>query len=250
MKTISRLRVISPFLIAAYLLVACGGTRPAVPVSAQDPKAQTHVVAFSGVVESMDGTQWTVGGQPLTLDPQVALDRNIAVGDTVKVEASVSSDGSVVVKKVESSSKDDTLSTPSSDASGTTDPASTRAPATAQNEIFGTVEAITADTITIDGVSYNLADFTEIKGDLVVGDQAKVHVIVNADGSSTIREIERSAITTLDDHPSNLNGSDDGPNHDLNDDHSNHSNGSDDGPNHASNDDHGGGNSGPSGDSN
>lgn len=264
MKIINRFKVLSFFLIGAYLLAACGGTMPQATTSGKGPKVETNVVAFTGIVEAINGMQWTVGGQTLTLDPQVSMDPNIAVGDQVKVEANVSADGAVVALKVESSVVDDSVSTPSADAnasstpdpvgtpsadvgstpnvSSTSDPSSTQASGGAQNEIVGSVEAITMDTITIDGVTYNLASFTEIKDTLSVGDQVKVHVIVNADGTITVREIEKSAAATVDDHSSNSNSSDDGPNHDLNDDHSSssNSNGSDDGANHDNNDDHGG----------
>ena len=264
MNIFNRFKAISFFLIAAYLLAACGGTLPSATTSSQSPKAETKPVAFSGIVEAMNGTQWTVSGQPLTLDPQVSIDPNISVGDTIKVEANVSADGSVVVTKVESSPKDDTLSHPSNDAStsapletasadvsstqdaSNTSDSSSPAGNSAQNEVFGTVEAITADTITIDGVVYNVAQgFTEIKDPLTVGDQVKLHLIVNADGTFTVREIEKS-VATVDDH-SNSNGSNDGPNHDVNDDKSSKAgNEADDGTNHNSNDDHGG-NSGSGG---
>lgn len=269
MKITNRFKVLSFFLIAAYLLAACGGNLPQSTASEKGPKAEANVVAFTGIVEAMNGTQWTIGGQTLTLDPQVALDPNIAVGDDVKVEANVSADGAVVALKVESSTNDDAVaavSTPSADAnasstpdpvgtpspdvsstldvSSTSDPSSTQAAGAAQNEVFGTVEALTADTITINGVTYNLANFTETKGILVVGDQVRLHVIVNADGSFTVREIEKSA-ATVDDN-SNSNGSNDGLNHDVNDDNSHDSshNGSDAGPNHDNHDDHGGSGSG------
>jgi len=272
MKTINRFKVLSFFLIAAYLLAACGGTLPSSAAPAKGPKVDASIVAFTGIVEAINGAQWTVSGQTLTLDPQVSLDPNIKVGDRVKVEANVSADGSVVALKVESPASDDAVSTPSADAnstpdpvgtpsvdvsstpdvSSTSDPSSPQAAGNAQNEIFGTVEAMTTDTITINGVAYNLTQgFTEIKDILAVGDQVKLHVIPNADGTFTVREIEKSAATTVDDNSSNSNGSDDGPNHDVNDDNSSNSNsnGSDDGPNHDSNDDNGGsgGNSGPGG---
>jgi hypothetical protein len=261
MKIINRFKVLFVFLIAAYLLAACGGTLPSSAASAKGPKVDASLVAFTGVVEAMNGTQWTVSGQTLTLDPQVSLDPNIGVGDRVKVEANVSADGSVVALKVESPANDDVVSTPAADAGSISaqaetpaaDPSFTQVAGNAQNEIFGAVEAMTTDTITVNGVTYNLAQgFTEIKDIVVVGDQVKLHVIANADGTFTVREIEKSAATTLDDNSSSSNGSDDGPNHDVNDDNSNssNSNGSDDGPNHDNNDDHGGsgGNSGPGGD--
>jgi len=269
MKTINRFKALSFFLIAARLLAACGGTLPASTTSAQSPKGEANAVAFTGIVEAMNGTQWTVSGQPLTLDPQVSLDPHIAVGDTVKVEANVSADGSVVAMKVESSAKDDVASTSSADGnstpdpvgtpsadvssrqevSSTSDPASAQAAADPQNEIFGTVEAMTADSITIDGVTYNLAQgFSEVKDSLAVGDQVKLHVVANADGTFTVREIEKSGPTIEDN--GNSTGSNDGPTHDVNDDNSTTSgNGADDGANHDSNDDHdgSGGNSGPGG---
>jgi hypothetical protein len=268
MKINNRFKVLSFFLIAAYLLAACGGTLPKATTSAKGPKVEANVVAFTGIVEAINDTQWTVGGQTLILDPQTSLDPNIAVGDQVKVEANVSANGTVVALKVESSAVDEAVSSLSGEAmasstpdpvgtldvsstpdvNSTSEPSSTQAGAGAQNEIFGAVEAISSDAITINGVTYNLASFTQIKDTLTVGDQVKLHVIVNADGSFTIREIEKSTATTFDDHSGNSNGSDDGPNHDINDDNSNSSgNGSDDGPNHDSNDDHGG-NSGSSDD--
>lgn len=258
MKTISRIKVLLFVLIPAYLLAACGGTAPQALTPAAGPKVDANVVAFTGIVEAINGNQWTVSGQTLTLDPQTLLDPNIVVGDEVKVEANVLSDGAVVATKVESSKPDDVASTPSADAvtSGTPDPISTPSPDASstpdassspdapapqagvnENEVFGTVEALTATTITVNGVTYTLANSSEIKDALSVGDNVKLHVMVNADGTVTVREVENSA-ANFDDNSSG-HGSDDGPNHDAGDDHSNDD--SDD-----SDDDHGG-NSGPGG---
>lgn len=270
MKTISRFKVLSFFLIAAYLLAACGGTLPQSISPAQGSKVQANVVAFTGIVEAINGSEWMVAGQKITLDPHAALDPNIGVGDEVKVEANVSADGAVVALKVESSVKDDIVSTSSADASSTPDPIGTPSPDTSstpdvssspdastpsapqaaanQNEIFGAVQALTASTITVNGVTYNLSNSTEFKNALTVGDQVKLHVLVNADGTITVREVEKSAAASFDDNSSS-NGSDDGPNHDVNDDHSNDSSHdqSDDHGNDDSNDDNGG-NSGHGGD--
>ena len=267
MKTINRFKVFSFFLITAYLLAACSGALPQSTTSAKGPKAEAHVVAFTGIVEAINGPQWKVNGQTLTLDPHVSLDPNVAVGDKVKVEANVSADGAVVAFKIESTASAASLSaiaTPSVEAgtASTPDPLGTPSPVTnsipnvssisdpsaaqtasnSQNEIFGTVEALTSDTITVNGITYSLSQgLTEIKGNLAVGDQVKLHVMVNADGSPTVREIEKSAGTTVDDSSSNSNSSDDGLNQNVNADNSNSSgSGADDGQNHDSNDDHGG----------
>lgn len=106
-------------------------------------------------------------------------------------------------------------------------------------EIFGVVESLTETTITVNGVTYNiLADFTEFKDVISVGDQVKIHVIVNADGTFTIREIE---ISIGDDNDnaninSNVNSNDDnGNDSNSNDDNSNDDNSNDNGGNNNEN---------------
>ncbi|HSA99022.1 MAG TPA: DUF5666 domain-containing protein [Anaerolineales bacterium] len=264
MKNINRFKVLAVFFAMTLLLAACGGALPQTVSSARGPKVEANtVVAFNGIVEAMNGTEWTINGQKISLDPQALLDPNIAVGDEVKVEANVSADGSIVVMKVESAGRGDTVSTASVEDNSTPDPVEMSAPdvrsasegsnssdnsapqaaGTNENEVFGTVEAITADTIIVDGVTYDLTDFTEIKDALTAGDTVKLHVTVNADGTVTVREIEKS-VTSFSDNGSN-SGAADGPNHDANDDKSG-GNSSNDGSNHNSNDNHGG-NSGSGG---
>jgi len=220
--------MLTVLFLGAYLLSACAG---AAPQSASPEKAQkvsASEVVFTGTVESMNGNQWTIDGQQVTVDASTALDANIKVGDVVKVEANVSQDGSVQAVKIESSVPDDANAN-SNDTNNAND---TNANANAnsntngnsndngnsngndstggqQNEVTGVVEAITSDMITIDGVVYNLANFTEFKDGIVGGDQVKVHLIVNADGTFTIREIEKSTdIGTNDNSNSNSNGDD------------------------------------------
>lgn len=272
MQKIYRFKMLPFFLVAAYLLAACGGTLPGSALSAGSSKVEANPVAFTGVVEAINGAEWTVSGQKLTLDPQVSLDPNIKVGDEIRVEANVLANGTVVALKLESSTKDDAVSTSFVDASSTPDPVSIAVPAmsasleasstpdptvlqgasTNAGEIFGAVEAVTADTITVSGVTYSLANFTEFKDKISVGDQVKVHVIANADGTFTVREIEKSQASFEDN--SNSAGADDGPNHDVNDDHSDHSSNdnsqhsSDDHGNDSSPDDNGGSSNSGSGD--
>ena len=57
-------------------------------------------------------------------------------------------------------------------------------------EIVSVVEAITDDTITINEVTYQLVGFTEFQALVSVGDQVKVQVIFNTDGTFTILHIE------------------------------------------------------------
>ena len=224
----------SVLILGAYLLSACTGAAPSQssdPAKAQ--KVDSSEVVFTGIVEAINGDQWTVNGQTVVIDGLTALDVNIKVGDVVKVEASVDQAGVITAVKIESSVADDTNSNSSNDNSGNANDnnandANSNDDSNAndngnvnantngndnnavdgQDEVFGVVEAVTSDTITVDGIVYNLAGFTEFKDGIVVGDLVKIHVIVNADGTLTIREIEKSTGIGTDDN-SNGNSNDD-----------------------------------------
>jgi len=254
--------------LGAYLLSACTGVMPPQDDSSQVPagSSQSTEAVFTGTVESQSGTQWLISGQLVNVDGITLVDPNIQVGDIVKVEASVSADGSVVALKIESSGPDDVGANDnaangnddnSNDDNATTndntntgndngdvnsnDDNNNTAPTGPEQEAFGVVEAITDETITIGGIAYSIANFTEFKDLIAVGDQVKVHVIVNADGTLTIREIEKSTGTGIGDDSgnsnsnSNFNGnsndddkSNDNSNDDDHDDDNSNSNSNDD----------------------
>lgn len=98
MKKQSYIFLVLVALIAVFVS-ACGGT--ATETSAGGDKPRASLVEFTGVIEAIDGNQWTVNGQVITVDPTILRDGPFAVGDTVKVEAEVQSDGSVVITRVE-----------------------------------------------------------------------------------------------------------------------------------------------------
>ena len=275
MKKINRSMFFSVLVVLAYVLSACSGA-PAVQ-SGDDQSSQSgqvQEVVFTGTVDSMGGGQWTVSGQAINVDGATSVDANIVVGDNVKVEARVSQDGSVTAVSIETSGADDTNANSNDDnqndsntnandnTSNSNDNQADNSNSANSNddnsngngndnsstgsdqEVSGLVEAITTDSITINGVVYMLADFTEFKDLIAMGDQVKIHVIVNADGTFTIREIERTAGTGIGGDNSNGNGSDDNSNVNSNsngnddngnDDNSNDDNGNDDN----SNDDNG-----------
>lgn len=99
MKKISKILI--PMLVLASLLIgACAG----VSAPASFPgggKVDAALVDFTGVIESITGDQWVVSGQTITVDPAIVRDGPYNVGDTIKVEAQVEADGSVVVTRVE-----------------------------------------------------------------------------------------------------------------------------------------------------
>ena len=266
MHKINRTTFFSILMVLAYVLSACSGAPAVQPGNDQSSQSgQVQEVVFTGTVDSMGGGQWTVSGQAINIDGATSVDANIVVGDNVKVEARVGQDGSVTAIRIETSGADDTNANSNGDnqndsnandnTSNSNDNQADNSNSTNSNddnsngngndnssdddeqEVSGIVEAITTDSITIDGVVYMLADFTEFNDLIALGDQVKVHVIVNADGTFTIREIEKTTETGIGDDNSNSNGSDDNSNSNGNDDNSNDNGDDDNGNDDNSNDD-------------
>jgi acyl-CoA hydrolase len=264
MKGINRFKLLSIILVLSYLLSACSGTaaQPQSDTTTGGGKPQSREVSFTGTVEAIDSGTITVSGQTVSMDAKTLLDSNIKVGDIVKVEAQVSETGAVLALKVESFSADDTSVDPgnSNDSSANTntstdtntnasvdDNSNSSANDNAnsndsgavsggtEQEISGTVGAITANSITVNGVTYQFASNTEFKDAISAGDEVKLHVIVNADGSLTVREIEKSAGQTIGDDNSNSN--DDNSNDDNSNGNSNDDEEDDDNSNGNSNED-------------
>jgi hypothetical protein len=243
--------------ITAMLISACGG---GAAISAPDSSAvgggkpQASPVEFTGVIESIAGTEWTVSGQKITVDPSLVGDRTFAVGDTVKVEVQVQADGSMVVSQVGAPSTDDNSNDVNSNDVNSNDANSNDVNSNDVNsnddnsnsnsndnsglviddssaEAFGTVESITLDTVVIGGQTFTIANGAEFVSQIQAGDFVKVHFSLNADGTMSITQIETwdPALVNNDNSNSNTNSS-----LDDNGNNSNDSNGNDD-----SNDDNG-----------
>ncbi|HNF93094.1 MAG TPA: DUF5666 domain-containing protein [Anaerolineales bacterium] len=205
MKKQSYIFLVLVALIAVFVS-ACGGAAAATDTSAGSDKPRASLVEFTGVIEAIDGNQWTVNGQVITVDPTVLRDGPFVVGDTVKVEAEVQSDGSVVITRVE---------TP--------------------------VEAVGTDDISNDNSNANINDdnsnasLENANGNLNDNTNSSLGSGVgNSNGNSN--ESLSNGNTNDDDHGGNSNGDDDDDNGNSNgnsngdddDDHGGNSNGSDD----------------------
>jgi hypothetical protein len=60
-----------------------------------------------------------------------------------------------------------------------------------KQEVVGTVTAMDATSITLDGTVYTLTAATEMKGVVQVGDTVKLEIVTSADGSLTVREVAK-----------------------------------------------------------
>jgi hypothetical protein len=224
--------VLVAFVLASMLLGACAGA-PATGAS----KVEAASVAYTGTIDSINGNQWIVNGQAITVDPAVIRDGPFKIGDTVKVEVNVNQDGTITVTRIEVPSSTDLSSLPSlgndnsnvnsnddnsngninDNANDDNSNANTNGNSNSSgsngngdnsngnsNEVFGTVQAMTSTSITIDGQTYDLSG-SEIKGTIQVGDFVKLHFSKNADGTFSVRELELSDQSQV----GNSNGNDD-----------------------------------------
>jgi len=115
MKTNKRFFVTTVIMLVAYLLSACGGLPQQADQSSGEQaaiKVRAVEVAYTGVIDAINGSEWTVNGQLLTVDPAVVQDGPFQVGDTVKIEGEVNLDGSIIVLGVELPSASDLTDLP------------------------------------------------------------------------------------------------------------------------------------------
>jgi hypothetical protein len=93
-------------LLGAVFLGACAGSLPSdlppgVDVElVNDASGLLARVEFTGRVEAMAPEAWTVSGQIVGITPQTEIRGTIAVGDAVKVEAVVGSEGALMAREI------------------------------------------------------------------------------------------------------------------------------------------------------
>ena len=278
MKNI-RTQLFSLLLLTSYLLAACGGALPA-GVDIKPVSNDSAQVEFAGTVDAIDGDQWTVNGQVFKVSGQTQFAANFKVGDAVKVSAEIGPDGAVTARDVQvfdpaaqaqtkAQYQTQTQAQNSSlDGTVTPEPAQPQAQTQTQSqvqtqsqtqaqtgaaifpELVGPVESISDGQWVVGGQTLMVTNTTQFKEQLAVGDLAKVHLVVNSDGTFSILEIEKAVTGSVpgwNDNannnsnssgavaPQNSNGKDDhgksdsGENsdHDGNDEHDNDDSGDD-----------------------
>lgn len=135
-----------------------------------------------GTLDSINASSATVDGVTYPFAPNAEVKGILRPGDRVKVHLTVLSDGRLLVREIELANGDDRGG---SGRSGDDDGSRS-----GEVEIFGTLNAISGSSATIDGVTYPFAPGAEVKGTLRPGDRVKVHLTLLADGTRAVREIE------------------------------------------------------------
>ncbi len=196
-----------------------------------------HEREIVGTLEALDATSATIDGQTYALLPGAEIKAGVVVGALVKVHLVPQADGSFAIREMELA-EDDDLDDDSGDDDGDDDSG-----IAGEYEVVGTLEAITATNVTVNGTTYGITRFTEFKNGVQVGDYVKLHVVVMSDGSHIVREIELADSPSGDD---SNNGDDDDDQDDSDDD--DHSGDDDDDQDDSDSDDDGDDDHGGSGD--
>ena len=99
--------------IGTLLLSACGGVAATPTQSVGSGRPEPIPAAFIGMVDSIAGDQWVINGNTVTVLPDVIRNGPFQVGDQVKVEGIVNSDGSFTVSLLEVPTSKDLFALPS-----------------------------------------------------------------------------------------------------------------------------------------
>lgn len=172
-------------LLLAFILGACGGTLPTELPSDLELQIEDGVeeLEFSGEIQEMGPESWTVAGVSFLIDSGTEIQPGLALGDEVKVHAQLNAEDELTAREIEALSAKDTDLSDDDDRDET--------------EFTGPVESIGAESWVIGGTTVAVSSSTEIKGDLQIGDLAKVHASM-VDGVLTAREIEPAEDDDLD----------------------------------------------------
>ncbi|MFZ5885645.1 MAG: DUF5666 domain-containing protein [Chloroflexota bacterium] len=247
--------LVTVLLIGAYLLSACSGAMPGTTPGQDDTSsgAQFTEVVFTGNVEAMDASQWTISGQVVSVEG-ASIDPAIKVGDIVKVEAKVAADGSVFALRIEVSRPDGADDNANDNMNGNANDnmngnandnmndnanddnandnmnGNDNASDDDEQEVYGVVEALSANSITVNGMTYVITSLTEFKTIVAVGDYVKLHLMAGSDGSLIVREIEKKSPGDDDNDNANDNTGydDDNGNSNSNSNYNSNSNSNDD----------------------
>jgi hypothetical protein len=154
-------------LVEANLLVRPNGSYLALLIKELGgPTTTPEPYEFTGVVQSIGGDRWTIGGTVVRLDEKTQIEPGIQVGDWAEVDAERRSGGETWGKSI------------------------TKA-VLAEGYWWGWVESINGAVWTIDGRSFKVTGDTQIEGDPGVGDYVEVKALELPDGTTEAISISR-----------------------------------------------------------
>lgn len=129
---------------------------------------------FTGPVEAISDTSWTIGGILVGVTPETEIDPGLAVGHVVKVHALPAEDGSLTAREIDRAEADALGDEADDD----------------EVEFVGTVEGMGVTSWTISGVVVLVNSSTDIDEGITVGSLVRVEAVADAAGVLTASEIE------------------------------------------------------------
>ncbi|UCG25169.1 MAG: FecR domain-containing protein [Chloroflexota bacterium] len=125
---------------------------------------ETLPFEFVGVVNSIAASVWNISGLDITVDANTVIEGDISVGDVVQVEGEIQADGAWLAHVIRLHDDD------------------------AEFEFTGLVDSI--DPWQVSGISFETDAYTDIDGDIDVGDLVHVEGQILADGTWLATEIQ------------------------------------------------------------
>ncbi len=178
----TRFWLIPALLGAALFLGACAGTPPAglklppeLATRVDLSTAANPVIELTGAIDAMAADFWTVGGKAVSIRPGTDIKGSFALGDNVKVQADIPEDGVLEAQEIDAADQ------------GAGDQGNHPGQ---KLEFKGTIDAMAADSWTVDGKVILITPDTKIDGTFNLGDAVKVHADIGVNGSLVAREIQ------------------------------------------------------------
>jgi hypothetical protein len=176
-------------LVKVEALVGMDGTATAHEIKladGSDPSTEDDSeLEFEGIVETIAPDNWTVAGQTFTITPETEIKGTILVGDLVKIEGLVGTDGTAIAREIKLAEVKN--NSPEDES---------------RVEFIGVVESIGLDSWTVGGQVFAITPQTEIKGTIIAGDTVKIEALNNPDGTLTADEIKKTGSHGLDNQQS------------------------------------------------
>lgn len=180
-----------PLFVLALLAISIVGNVFA--KNSSDVGGGSREIEAVGVVEAIAPDFWTIEGRVYQITPATEIKGMIQTGTRVKVHAYPGVNGALTAREIEPAAS--AAFTDDRRDNTNTNRTDDRRKA-GEMEIFGVVESITDTAWTIDGRLYLVTAATEIEGLIQPGARVKVHLVQNADGTLTIREVELAGADT------------------------------------------------------
>lgn len=132
-----------------------------------DSSGEMDEVEFSGVIESITNGTYVIDGKIVVTDLSTEIKDMLAVGDFVKVHATLQTDGTYLAREIEKEDDEDQDDFEEKDG---------------KLEFTGVLESISGSTWVIDGIAVMVDMNTEVEGNPQPGDQVKVEAFLQVDG--------------------------------------------------------------------